>query len=162
MNMNWLMMCKIRKKCNKIKRHCITCSHIGHVNILKYVYWLDTHFVEVWRRYVLQNANTVHFCDFFRHRAVLPTVSKIKNPLFFFESLIFISRILAFFRKFYYFFESFIIFFSKKLIFFSIFLFISRGFPFFSEVWFFYFEGFALFFGGCIIFDFIDFIFRRN
>ena len=38
---------KIPKKRNKIKWRSVTCSHIWHVDISKYVYLLDTHSVKV-------------------------------------------------------------------------------------------------------------------
>ena len=79
-------LCKTHKKRNKIEGRSITCSHIWHVNISKCVYWLETHSVKVWWRYVLPNVNAAHFWDvFFRHRAVFPsgnkrTVLEIINP----------------------------------------------------------------------------------
>ena len=50
-----------------------TCSHIWHVIISKYVYWLDTQSVKVWWSYVLPNTNAVNFCDIFRHKSVFST-----------------------------------------------------------------------------------------
>ena len=74
-----------QKKRNKIKGPSITCNYIWHIDVSKSLYWLDTHSVKVWLRYVQPNANAAHFCDiFFSHKvmAYLPrkTVSKIKNP----------------------------------------------------------------------------------
>ena len=43
----------------------ITCSYIWHMETSKCAYWLDTHSVKDWWRYVLPNANAVHFCDIF-------------------------------------------------------------------------------------------------
>ena len=56
---------KIPKKRNKIKGPSITCSYIWDINISKYVYWLDTHSMKVWWRYVLPNTNAVHYWDIF-------------------------------------------------------------------------------------------------
>ena len=81
-----LKMCKMKipNKRNKIKWLSIACSYIWHIDISKYVYWLDIQSVNVWWRCVLPNANAAHFCDiFFRHSVGdLPrkTVSKINNP----------------------------------------------------------------------------------
>ena len=62
---------KIPKKRNKIKWRSITKSHIWHIYISKYVYWLNIHSVKVWWRYVLPNTNAVLFCDiFFRFMAM--------------------------------------------------------------------------------------------
>ena len=76
----WLSI--IPKKRNKINEHSITCSYICHINTSKCAYWLDTHSVKVWWRYVLANTNAVHFCDnFFRHRAMFSTCPiSLKNP----------------------------------------------------------------------------------
>ena len=60
-NLVWI----IPKKRNKIKDRSIICSYIWYVNKSKYAYWLDTHSVKVWWRYVLPNTNAVHFCDIF-------------------------------------------------------------------------------------------------
>ena len=50
------------KKSKKIKGRFKTCSFIWHINTLECVYLLD----------ILQNTNTVHFCDtIFRHRTLL-------------------------------------------------------------------------------------------
>ena len=54
---------KILKKHNKIRHRSITLVYIWLVNISKYVYYLDTHSVKVWWRYVLPNWNVAHFCD---------------------------------------------------------------------------------------------------
>ena len=85
LGMNDHQLCmKMPKKCNKIKGRSVVCSHIWHVNNSKYVYWLDTHSMKVWWRYVLPNTNAFNFCDIiFRHRADLPkkTLSKINNPV---------------------------------------------------------------------------------
>ena len=43
----------------------ITRSYMLYINTLKCEYWLDTHSVKVWRRYVLPNTNAAHFCDIF-------------------------------------------------------------------------------------------------
>ena len=48
---------------NEIKS--IICGHIWLVDISKCVYWSDTHSVNIWWRYVLQNANAAHFYDIF-------------------------------------------------------------------------------------------------
>ena len=40
---------KISKKTNKIKEYFITCSHIWHINIIIYLYWLDKNwFSRIW------------------------------------------------------------------------------------------------------------------
>ena len=41
-------------KTHKIKGPSITYSHIWHIDISKFAYWFNTHFVKVWWRYVLQ------------------------------------------------------------------------------------------------------------
>ena len=43
---------KYPKKCNKIKEPSITYSYIWHINISKFVYWLDIHSVKVWWSYM--------------------------------------------------------------------------------------------------------------
>ena len=86
------IMYKIPKKRIKIKGPSITCSYIWHVNISKYVNWLDTHSVNVWWRYVPPNkckCRLFLWCIFQtlgsvanlseerpRHWAVLPTCQK--------------------------------------------------------------------------------------
>ena len=65
---------KTPKKRIKTKWRSITCSYIWHVDISKYVYWSNTHSVNVLWRYVLLNANAAPFSDvFFRHRAMFST-----------------------------------------------------------------------------------------
>ena len=70
---------KMPKKRNKIKWLYITCSHIWHVDISKYVYWLNIHSVKVWWRYVLPNANVAHICDIIFADLPKKMVSKIKD-----------------------------------------------------------------------------------
>ena len=74
---------KIPKKLNKIKRRCITCSHIWHVNILKCVS-RHTFCESLVKRCAIPNKNYAHFCDTDIGQCVanLPrkTVLDIKNP----------------------------------------------------------------------------------
>ena len=75
---------KISKKtCNKIKKGLITCSYFWNIDIPKYVLLLDTHFDEVWCRYMLPNTNTVKFNDIFficgSHKSGNTFVKMFKN-----------------------------------------------------------------------------------
>ena len=48
--------------------------YLAYNNTSKSAYWLDTHFVNVWWRYVLPSTNAIHFRDiFFRHRTIFST-----------------------------------------------------------------------------------------
>ena len=51
------------QKFNKIKENSITYVYIWHANTTKYVYWSDTHSVNVWWRFVSPNTNVNSFCD---------------------------------------------------------------------------------------------------
>ena len=55
----------IQKNRYKIKERYITCSHIWHIDISKYVYLLSTHFVNVLEKYVLPNTNAALFAILF-------------------------------------------------------------------------------------------------
>ena len=79
-DMNARQLCmKIPKKRNKIKGRSITCGHIWHVNTSKCVYWLDTHYVNVWWSYMLPNTNAIHFYDIFSDLGECFWLAQIKS-----------------------------------------------------------------------------------
>ena len=47
-----------QKKRNKIKRHSIPYSYIGHFDISTYVYYLDIQLVKVWWIYYISDMNS--------------------------------------------------------------------------------------------------------